>query len=168
MSTLSDISWREQASVVINQHVSWIFIVLEHSNSHYVDMSLHSDTLSWFRVNQSLILLPNVACSGRVKYTNVIVRGLFRGEHSNDYTTSQKEPTSKQVTVQIITEKKQVNNTNNHINWIRTDDIYSKLIFIHKCTYEWNWTGKDFTLSDGSHHFLSHVWHPSWCCKRLL
>jgi hypothetical protein len=69
-------------------------------------MSLHSDTLFWFRVNQSLNLLPNAACSGRVKYTNVIVWGLSWGENANDYTTSQKEPTSKQVTVQIITEKK--------------------------------------------------------------
>jgi phenolic acid decarboxylase len=41
--------------------------------------------------------------SGRVKYTNVIVWGLSRG----DYTTSQKEPTNKQVTLQIITETQQ-------------------------------------------------------------
>ena len=27
-----------------------------------VDMSLHSDTLFWFRTNQSLLLLPNAAC----------------------------------------------------------------------------------------------------------
>jgi hypothetical protein len=53
-----------------------------------------------------MILLPSAAYSGIVKYTNAIVWGLSRGEHSNDYTTSQKEPTSKQVTVQIITEKK--------------------------------------------------------------
>ena len=28
-----------------------------------VDMSLHSDTLFWFRTNQSLLLLPNAACN---------------------------------------------------------------------------------------------------------
>ena len=27
-----------------------------------VDMSLYSDTLSWFRANQSLLLLLNAAC----------------------------------------------------------------------------------------------------------
>jgi hypothetical protein len=40
--------------------LSWIFIVLAHwNNSPRVDMSLHSDTLSWFRANQSLFLLFN-------------------------------------------------------------------------------------------------------------
>ena len=43
--------------------LSWILIVLAHwNNSPRVDMSLHSDALSWFRVNQSLIFLLNTAC----------------------------------------------------------------------------------------------------------
>ena len=43
--------------------LSWIFIVLAHwNNSPRVDMSLHSDTLFWFRANQSLIFLLNAAC----------------------------------------------------------------------------------------------------------
>jgi hypothetical protein len=34
--------------------LSWICIVLAHwNNSLWVDMSLHSDTLFWFRANQS-------------------------------------------------------------------------------------------------------------------
>ena len=38
--------------------LSWIFTVLGHwSNSWRVDMSLHSDTLSWFLANQSLLHL---------------------------------------------------------------------------------------------------------------
>ena len=38
--------------------LSWIFIVLAHwNNSPLVDMSLHSDTLFWFRANQSLLFL---------------------------------------------------------------------------------------------------------------
>jgi len=40
-----------------------MFIVLAHwNNSTRVDMSLHSDTVSWFRANQSLLLLLNAAC----------------------------------------------------------------------------------------------------------
>jgi hypothetical protein len=36
---------------------SWILIVLVHTNNNpRVDMSLHSDTLFWFRDNQSLLL----------------------------------------------------------------------------------------------------------------
>ena len=46
-----------------NNMLSWNFIVLAHwSNSPRVDMSPHSDTLSWFRANQSLLLLLNAAC----------------------------------------------------------------------------------------------------------
>jgi hypothetical protein len=43
----------------------WVgfFIVLAHwNNSPRVDMSLHSDTLVWFRANQSLLFLLNAAC----------------------------------------------------------------------------------------------------------
>ena len=45
---------------VLDQHVSWIIILLAHWNNSphvHVDMSLHSDTLSWFWANQSLLLL---------------------------------------------------------------------------------------------------------------
>jgi hypothetical protein len=43
--------------------VSWVFIVLAHwNNSPRVDMSLHSDTLFWFRANQSLLFLLYAAC----------------------------------------------------------------------------------------------------------
>ena len=38
--------------------LSWIFLVLVHwNNSPRIDMSPHSDTLSWFRANQSLLFL---------------------------------------------------------------------------------------------------------------
>jgi hypothetical protein len=43
--------------------LSWIFIVLAHwNNSLRVDMSLHLDTLFWFRANQSLLFLLNATC----------------------------------------------------------------------------------------------------------
>ena len=42
--------------------LSWIIIVLAHwNNSLRVDMSLHSDTLSWFRANQRMLFLLNAA-----------------------------------------------------------------------------------------------------------
>ena len=42
--------------------LSWIFIVLANwNNSLRVGMSLHSDTLFWFRTNQSLLFLLNAA-----------------------------------------------------------------------------------------------------------
>ena len=62
-------------------------------------MSPHSDTLSWFRANPSLLLLINAAClAEKATNTNVIVFGLTRsgleptiyrtrGEHANHYTT---------------------------------------------------------------------------------
>ena len=62
-------------------------------------MSPHSDTLSWFRVNQFLFLLFNVACLPVEANTNVRVFDLILpwfkptiystpGEHSNHYTTN--------------------------------------------------------------------------------
>jgi len=42
--------------------LSLIFIVLTHwNNSVWIDMSPHSDTLSWFRANQYLSFLLNIA-----------------------------------------------------------------------------------------------------------
>jgi hypothetical protein len=43
--------------------LSWIFIVLAYwNNSPRVDMSPYSDTLFWFRANQSLLFLHNAVC----------------------------------------------------------------------------------------------------------
>jgi hypothetical protein len=42
---------------------SWIYKALAHwNNNQRVDMSLHSDTLFWFRTNQSLLSLGNRKC----------------------------------------------------------------------------------------------------------
>ena len=42
--------------------VSCIFIMLTHWNTNtWLDMPLYSDTLFWFRVNQTLVLLFNAA-----------------------------------------------------------------------------------------------------------
>jgi hypothetical protein len=44
---------------------SWIFIVLAHwNNSPRIDRSPHSDTLSWFRTNQSFLFLLYDECLG--------------------------------------------------------------------------------------------------------
>jgi hypothetical protein len=68
----SAISWQEQVNFqwdgdeilfVLDQQAELVFIVLAHwNNSPRVDMSLHSDTLFWFRANQSLLFLLNAAC----------------------------------------------------------------------------------------------------------
>jgi hypothetical protein len=69
---ISAIIWREQVNFQWDddevrfvlkpswQHVEFDFIVLVRwNNSLRIDMSLHSDTLSWFRANQSLPFLLN-------------------------------------------------------------------------------------------------------------
>jgi hypothetical protein len=71
----SAISWREQVNLqrddddvrfVLDQHAELDFYnasgLAHRNNSPRVDMSLHSDTLSRFRVNQSLLLFLNAAC----------------------------------------------------------------------------------------------------------
>ena len=61
-------------------------------------MSSYSDTLFWFRANQSLLLLLNAACLAEKQQIPVSVFGVTRlglkptiyrtwGEHANHYTT---------------------------------------------------------------------------------
>ena len=69
------------------------------NNSPRVELFIYSDTLSWFRANQSLLFLLNAAClTGEATNTNVIVFGLTRpgleptihrtrGLHTNHYAT---------------------------------------------------------------------------------
>jgi hypothetical protein len=60
------VCWLEFAKILITSSttftlyktniLSWIFIVQTHwNNNSQVDISLHSDTLSWFQANQALI-----------------------------------------------------------------------------------------------------------------
>jgi len=47
-----------RSALFLTNTLSWIFIVLAHwNNNPRVYMSLHSDTLFWFRANQSLLFL---------------------------------------------------------------------------------------------------------------
>ena len=61
-------------------------------------MSLHSDTLFWFRANQSLLFLLNAACLAEKQQIAILVFGLTRprleltiyrtrDEHANHYAT---------------------------------------------------------------------------------
>jgi hypothetical protein len=57
---------------VLDQH-DWIFILLSHwNNSLWVDMSLHSDILSWFWANQSLLLLHIAVCLAEKQQITII------------------------------------------------------------------------------------------------
>jgi hypothetical protein len=64
------------------------FLVLAHwNNSPQIDMSHHSDTISWFRAKQFLLFLLNDVCVAEKQqiYTNFVVFGLTRGKHANHY-----------------------------------------------------------------------------------
>jgi hypothetical protein len=68
----SAISWRDQVNfqwdddevrIVIDQRAELDLLVLAHrNNSPWIDTSPHSDILSWFWANQSLIFPLNAAC----------------------------------------------------------------------------------------------------------
>ena len=71
MSNFSAKSWREvtfswdddEVRFVLDQHIELDLIMLAHWNDiPRVDMLLHSDTLFWFRANQSVLLLLSAAC----------------------------------------------------------------------------------------------------------
>jgi hypothetical protein len=64
-----------------------------------MDMSLHSDTLYWFRANQSLLLFLNAAYLAEKQQIQILAFGLTwsgleptiyrtRGEHANNYATA--------------------------------------------------------------------------------
>jgi len=64
--------------------VGFFFIVLAYwNNSPRVDMSLYSDTLSWFQAIQSLLLLLNAASLAE---KNKYQFNSLWGEHANHYT----------------------------------------------------------------------------------
>ena len=52
-----------RSALYLTNTQTWIFIVLVRwNNSPQVDMSLHSETLYWFRASQSLLFNFNAAC----------------------------------------------------------------------------------------------------------
>jgi hypothetical protein len=54
--------------------IGWNYIVLAHwNNSSQVNMSLHSDTLFWFRNNRSLLLLLNAARLAEKQQTDITI-----------------------------------------------------------------------------------------------
>ena len=97
MAKASHFHWDDdEVRFLLYNALSWIFIVLAHrNNSPRKDMSHHSDTLSWFRTNQSLLFLLNAACFAENEQIpmGLIRLGLehtiysTRGEHENHYTT---------------------------------------------------------------------------------
>jgi hypothetical protein len=79
---------------------SYMLIVLTHGNNNpCIDMSPYSETLAWFRANQSLFCLLYPGCLAEKQHIEIAIPfGLIRsrrepriystrGEHANQYTT---------------------------------------------------------------------------------
>ena len=76
--------------------LSWIFIVLARwNNSPMVDISVHSDTLSWFQTNQSALLFNTLCLAEKQQipilfyfvWPNSTIYHHTWGKHHNSYTT---------------------------------------------------------------------------------
>ena len=70
-----NIQWDDDKVRFCNRPTRWVgfFIVLAHwNNSPRVDMSLHSNTLFWFRANQSLLFLLNAACLAEKQQISIV------------------------------------------------------------------------------------------------
>jgi hypothetical protein len=82
MARTSNIQWNDdEVHFVPDQRTELdVFLVLAHwNNSLLIDMSLQSDTLLWYRANQSLLFLLNAAVlSEEATNTNCIVFDLVR------------------------------------------------------------------------------------------
>ena len=99
-SNFSAISWREKVNFqwdddevcpVLDQLLSWIYIVLAHwNNSPQADMLLHSDTLFWFRANQSLLFLlkVNAACLAEKQQIPILSSLAWPDQISNPWSTT--------------------------------------------------------------------------------
>jgi hypothetical protein len=113
-SNFSAISWQEQVNFqwdddevrfVLDKHAELDFysdgsLKQQSAGTHVapqVDMSLHLDTLFWFRADQSLLFLLNAACLVEKQQIPISVFALTwpglestiyctRGQHANHYT----------------------------------------------------------------------------------
>ena len=70
---------------MIDHHADLYYYSAHWNNSPWVDMSLHSDTLFWFRANQSLLLNATCFDLTRPELEPTIYRTW--GEHANHYIT---------------------------------------------------------------------------------
>jgi len=62
------------SALYLTNMLSWIFIVLGHwNNSLWVDISLHSDTLSRSQATQSLIFLLNATCLAEKQQITILM-----------------------------------------------------------------------------------------------
>jgi hypothetical protein len=62
-----------RSALFYSNTLSWIFIVLGYwNNSPREDMSHHSNTLFWFRANQSLLLILNAACLAEKQHIPIL------------------------------------------------------------------------------------------------
>ena len=58
-----NVRWdNDEVRFKLDQHDLLDFDSANWNNSPQIDMSPHSDTLSWFRANKSLFFLHNAAC----------------------------------------------------------------------------------------------------------
>jgi hypothetical protein len=110
--------------------VSLIFIVLVHwNNSLQVDMSLHSDTLFWFRANQSLFLLRNTLCSAE-KQQIPILRFLIWPEKSSNPQSSALDTSTLTNTppMQLVLHYKEPPRS-------KTDSLYIQLCYLSNAVH---------------------------------
>jgi hypothetical protein len=81
LCNFSVIPWQEQVNVqldddevrfVLDQCAELDFYIASSLNSPRVDMFLFSDTLVWFRANQSLLFLLNAACLAEKQHVPIV------------------------------------------------------------------------------------------------
>ena len=97
------ITWWEQVNFqwdddevrfVLDQQAELNLHSLAHwNNSLRIDMSLHSDTLFWFRANQFLLFLRNSACLAEEQQIPILLSLVWPNRDSNPRSTAFKPST---------------------------------------------------------------------------
>ena len=85
----SYIRWDENDSRFLIDQYAELYL---HSGSSLhnrprVDMSIHSDTLSWFRANQLMLFLLNDVCLGKKQHIPIIYSLVWHDRGSNSRST---------------------------------------------------------------------------------
>ena len=86
MARTSYIWWDDDdVCFVLDQYAHLdFFLVLAHwNNSQWVDRLHHSDKLSWFRVNQSLLILRNAVCLEKKPQISILLYLVWHGQNLN-------------------------------------------------------------------------------------
>ena len=92
---MGNFGWIDKEDHIFLDQESWNLLVLTHwNNNRHVNMSFHSDTLSWFKASQPLLLVLNDACLAENRSILILLSLVWPDRSSNPKSTAFEASTS--------------------------------------------------------------------------